>query len=129
MLEGRNIARQQVLVEEAEKLAQKLPQLFDAARFKDDLKDDAGREAFRHDLQKVRYHNIGRFPTLTLQRPSQPGVIIVGYRPYSVLLDALSRVAPDLKPVQQASDAQVYQNYWGSITDREIAEALAHVNS
>lgn len=126
MLEGRNIAKNEVLIDEAVKLAQKLPQVFDAAQFENDLKQGAGREAFRQDLQKVRYYQIGRFPTLTLQRPSQPGVMITGYRPYSVLLDALSRVAPDLKPVQQASDAEAYKNYWGQATEREVSEALTH---
>lgn len=127
MLEGSNIAKQEVLIEEAEKLAQAAPLTFDAARFTHDLQQEAAREDFRADLQRVRYHNIGRFPTLTLQKPSQAGVMLVGYRPYSVLLDALSAVAPELKPVRHAPDAQAYTSFWGRATEREISVALAQV--
>ena len=125
MLDGKNIAEQQVLLGIANELARERPQLLDAERFQKDWKTGAGKETFREDLQAVKLHNFGRFPTLTIQQPGKPGVVIVGYRPYEVLLEALKQVAPKMKPTQKASEPEEYRNYWGSVTERELEEALA----
>jgi predicted DsbA family dithiol-disulfide isomerase len=122
MLHGQNIAGQEVLLQVAETLALQVPLIFDVVKFAEDLSVGAGRAAFRKDLQNVRYHNIGRFPSLTL-RTQKTGVIIVGYRPYNVLLEALAQVAPDLQPVQPLKDMDDYASYWSSITERELLEA------
>ena len=122
MLEGKNIAKQEVLLEVAETLAADKPHLFDSSRFKSDLQTEAAQEAFRQDLQEARYHRIGRYPTLTIQKPGKAGVIITGYRPYDVLLDAVKEVAPELQPTQQEPDKEAFKAYWGSLTQRELKE-------
>ena len=124
MLEGKNIAKQEVLLEVAEKLNEESPAALDVERFKEDLKANAAADAFREDIQKSRYHSIGRFPTLTLQKPGETGVIITGYRPYEVLVDALRQVESGIEPVQRATDEKEYREYWGSITDHEVKEAV-----
>lgn len=124
MLEGKNIAKQEVLLEVAEKLAAQKPALFNHTQFQADLENGNGQEAFRQDLEKARYHRIGRYPTLTMQKPGQEGVILTGYRPYAVLLDALKEIAPDLQPTQQKPDREAFKAYWGGdLTEREIKEA------
>jgi predicted DsbA family dithiol-disulfide isomerase len=129
MLEAKNISKEEVLLEVANSLARDKPHLFDAEAFEEKLHREEGREAFREDLQQVRYNSISRFPTLTLQKPQQPGVMIVGYRPYDVLLQALEQIAPDLQPTQLAVDAEVYADYWGHTNEREVREALTYVNT
>ena len=94
--DSRNIARPEVLAAVADELAAQVPEVFDAAAFHQTMADQAGVAAFREDLQHARYHQIGRFPTLTIQRGAGPGVLIVGYRPYEVLVQALRQVAPEL---------------------------------
>jgi putative protein-disulfide isomerase len=112
------------LIEVAEEIANNKLTTFDLARFKDDMKNDNGIEAFRKDIQEVQYRNINRFPTLIVRQRNQQAVIITGYRPYSALLTALSQVAPNLKKVHTTIDAEAYKRYWGSITQKEVDEAL-----
>ncbi len=128
MLHGKNIAKQEVLLEIADELTKEYPHLLDPRRFREDWQTGAGKDTFREDLQAVRIHNFGRFPTLTIQQPGKAGVVIVGYRPYSVLLDAIKQVAPQLEPSQKSPTAEVYRNYWGNVTERELDEAGATVS-
>lgn len=122
MMEEKNIARQEVILQVAREVESRLPTAFSYERFEQDLLRGAGYEPFRKDLQQVAYQKISRFPTLTLTRSGGTGVIIVGYRPYVVLLEALSVVAPGLKPVQNALGIEEYQRCWGSATERELKE-------
>lgn len=124
MPHGKNIAKQEVLLEVADKLAADKPTLFDGEQFKTDLQDGAGNEAFRQDLEKARFHRIGRYPTLTIQKPGHTGVILTGYRPYPVLLDALKVVAPELEPSQRNADPEKFKAYWGELTPRELQEIM-----
>jgi len=126
MLERRNIARQEVLLALAEELAAAAPRTgaFDAARFRRDLTGGEAMDAFREDLKEAHYRGIGRFPTLILRRVGGRGVMIVGYRPYAVLCEALAAVGPELAPVRRAEDAAGYVHHWGSATDQDVAEAL-----
>ncbi len=120
MLHGQNIGKQEILVDVAENLAAQAPLIFDVVRFTEDLNEEAARAAFREDLRNVRYHNISRFPTLTLRRPQQKGVMIVGFRPYDVLQDALKQVAPEMKPSRDITDKESYEAYWANITESEL---------
>ena len=108
MLERRNIARPGVLHEIAHELAEADPHGFDAVRFAEDLSGKAARDAFREDLRDVQYRGIGRFPTLTLRGQAGGGVMIVGYRPYDALRDALGQVAPGLSPSREAPEPAAY---------------------
>jgi putative protein-disulfide isomerase len=89
MNDGLNIAKQSVLISLAENLKD---DHFDPTRFKEDWSKQKGLEPFRADLQKARFHSIGRFPTLTLQNRKNEGIIIVGYRPFEVLEQAFLKI-------------------------------------
>ncbi|WP_224996738.1 DsbA family protein [Cesiribacter sp. SM1] len=125
MLEGKNIAKEQILFEQARQLAAEQEDLLDAEQLLQDYHKGKGQQAFREDLQKMRYGNISRFPTLILRKKGEQAFMITGYRPYAVLLDALRQVDPTLSPAQQANDADTYASYWGSTTEKETEEALA----
>jgi len=122
MLHTKNIARQPVLIAVAEEVAQALPGKLDFEQFKKDIQQGAGNEAFREDLKKTSYHQISRFPTLTISRNGAKGIMIVGYRPYKILMQAISIIAPDLTPVRDLTDTADYIRYWNGATDREVAE-------
>jgi hypothetical protein len=47
---------------------------------------------FKADVQKAKLHDVGRYPTLTLQNAQGKGIIIVGYRPFEVLEQAMRQV-------------------------------------
>lgn len=92
MTEGKNIARQAVLFNVAEKLASMNPS-FNLNQFKDDYLNDKGLEAFRADLDLVRYYNINRFPTLII-KAGKKSIIISGYRHSTDVIKAIETIAP-----------------------------------
>jgi len=96
MLERRNIARTEVLLELADELASAGTVPFAAELFRSDLDSEVAREAFRDDLKETRYQEVGRFPTLILHAKGGRGILLAGYRPYDVLRSALLHVAPQL---------------------------------
>lgn len=149
MLEQRNVARRAVLFELAAELAAEErpapPGAADADAAPDDgvpaaaaldlnafrraLDDGTALAAFREDLRDVKYRDIGRFPTLVIRGSDGHGVIVVGYRPYAVLRDAVQRgVGVALGSDRQPSTAD-YAAFWrcvgGRLTDRELTEACA----
>jgi predicted DsbA family dithiol-disulfide isomerase len=85
MEDGLNISKTDVLFAIAESLK---TDGFDFLTFQDDWRTEKGKEGFRQDLQKTKYHNIGRFPTLTMLPTHGKGLMIVGYRPYEALQQA-----------------------------------------
>jgi predicted DsbA family dithiol-disulfide isomerase len=122
MIEGRNIARREVLLEVAAHLADECPDVLAVEPFLQALDGGEAARALRDDLREVRYRDITRYPTLILRRPEGPGVMIVGYRPYEALQTALLQVVPDLRPVRALPDADTYVTFWGGATERELAE-------
>lgn len=90
MVRKMNIARDEVLRALAHELAETTSN-FDVLQFENDLKQGRGKAAFRSDLQNAAFHKIGRYPTLTMTPSSGEAIIMVGYRPYSALLEAVSR--------------------------------------
>lgn len=123
MLKGRNISQLSVLVDLATELADHVK--FNVDLFRQDLKNDTGLEAFRKDLLETQARNITRFPSLIFRKSNQPSIIITGYRPYPALLEAIHQIAPGSKRSQQCSTADSYIKYWGTVTDKEVGEALA----
>lgn len=133
MLEQRNVARRSVLLELAEGLAaantddDNTARGIDLEAFCQTIDDRQALAAFRADLLDAKYREIGRFPTLIVRGGDARAVIIVGYRPYNVLLDALSQVVgakfPLLRPVPTLTE---YTAFWrsvtGNLTERELAE-------
>jgi len=81
MLQGRNIAKPAVLLEVAHELASRAPGVFDEGQFVHHWDQHAGLEGFRNDLQLLRYHQISRFPTLTIRHSNGRGVMIVDIGP------------------------------------------------
>jgi putative protein-disulfide isomerase len=124
MLDGKNIARQDILFQLAEELSKEEPD-FHLPSFEEAYQNGTGRAAFQQDLEASRFQGISRFPCLTLQYPGKEGLMIVGYRPYPVLLDALRQLNPKLKAGKQLRNAAEYTRFWGRCTEREIEEALA----
>jgi putative protein-disulfide isomerase len=93
MEDGMNISKPDVLMRIAEKMGAETGIDFNYERFKQDWRNGKGQEPFRNDLQKARFHQIGRYPTLTMQNlKKDEGVILVGYRPYEVLTQVFKRV-------------------------------------
>lgn len=121
MIEGKNIASQKVLIEQAEELAEKYPTVLNVEQFKIDLENDAGIEKFRSDLDEVRTKNIRRFPSLVFRRQGHEPLILQGYRPYIVWQDLMKKLAPDIKGIQ-ISDPKTYQSYWPNLLEREAQE-------
>lgn len=132
MLRRLNIARTETLQQVADELQQieaeapEQPHRFDADRFASDLQRKEAREAFREDLQRSRYLQIGRYPTLVVRRPGeQRGLLLTGYRPYASLWSAVQHVDDRLQPLSQNADRTAYEARWGSVLDRELQELQA----
>ena len=89
MEDGSNIAKPEVLIAVAEQMDQSC---FDLDRFIRDWKTGKGKLPFKENIKKARYHNVGRYPTLTFQRGNAQGLMIVGYRPYESLKEVLDLV-------------------------------------
>lgn len=125
MLEARNVAHGDVLIALAEDLAEGTKgSAFDLDRFSRDLADPETLLAFEEDLKETRFRDVGRFPTLVLRSPTGHGSIVVGYRPYDLLREAIAHVAPDLAPERVATDPVAYALAWPTITVREVAEVV-----
>lgn len=126
MLQGKNIAKQDVLIAVAELLSNNFSGLLDIEKFQQDLAgNDNGIEAFRTDLNEVQNRNITRFPTLIMRSHNKPSIIITGYRPYPVLLDAIRQVASENTVILKPDSKEDYIKYWGNITEREIDEVFS----
>lgn len=124
MTEGKDVSKQEILLSLGKELSVQLPGVFNYQQFSKDLEEEAGVEKFREDLQKARYHQISRFPALTIKQPGNQGVLIVGYRPYDALVTALEQAAPGIKPMNKAKSAEDYNSYWGTNMPSEVKEAV-----
>jgi len=120
MIHGNNISRQEVLVTVAEQLASEIPQ-FDIQRFEQDLINGNGLAAFRNDMHTVQIQNIQRFPAFLFRRLGYPAVLVTGYKPYPVLLQALNQVGGEMTKTNDIKEED-YLHYWGFLTEREIKE-------
>ncbi|HEY9877451.1 MAG TPA: DsbA family protein [Leptolyngbyaceae cyanobacterium] len=125
MLERLNIARREILLDLAAEVSEMAPTLsFNPQQFQADLDHPASLEAFREDVKESRYLGISRFPALVFRGGSGKALLIVGYRPYPVLKDAIATLSPNTYPLQEATDPVAYARYWGRITATEVAVAL-----
>src|SRR5690606_19870722 len=88
MMRAEDISRQKVLFKLAEGRVTIVPE-FNVQKFKEDIKNENGLEAFRKDVQETRYRNINRFPSLIVKNKNNQAVMISGYRPYKPLLAAI----------------------------------------
>jgi len=92
MTKGLNIAKPEVLVSVAKRIAEHRPEIFDLNHFLKNYNNLQSRQAFKADLQQVRFHNIGRFPTIVMKPVQGRSIIMTGYRDYEVLIEALEHV-------------------------------------
>lgn len=120
MLLSKNIADQNVLLEVASNLA--ATKLLDEAQFANELQNGNGLNAFKTDLKEVQYYTINRFPTLIFRQQNQQPLIISGYKPYVVVAHTIKKLLGDAAELNEPIDADTYQSYWGSITERELQE-------
>lgn len=124
LIQGRNIAREDVLVDVAKALAEARPDLLEVSRFEADFAGVAARSALEDDVREARFRGVGRFPCLGLRRPGADPAWLVGWRPWEELLRAVREFAPDLGDERRVEDADAYERYWGGATAREISVAL-----
>jgi putative protein-disulfide isomerase len=96
MLEGKNIASTDVIFEVA-KQVESTYGILNYVTFITDWESDRLRTLIKEDFQKVKLNDIGRFPTLTIQAGNGTGVILVGYRPYNVLIEGFTYFTEMLK--------------------------------
>lgn len=122
MMNGKNIAKKDTLLQIAESLHNSNPGIMNMGRFEDDLTNDNGLEAFRPDWQEAQNRNISRTPTLIMRSVSRPAIILTGYRPYGVLLEAIRQVNPDIETFAKPISVDAYHRFWGSMTKRELEE-------
>ncbi len=111
MIDGKNIANQNILIHLAEELSANFPSVLNVQQFIADIKNDAGIEKLREDLDEVRAKNIKRFPSLVFRRHGHEPLILQGYRPFVVWQDLMTKLAPDIKR-KEISDAEAYRSYW-----------------
>ncbi len=99
MANGKNIATQFVLFDTAMQLNTQ-DETFNVQQFKDDFYSDRGIEAFRADLELVKYYNINRFPTLIISYDGK-SIITSGYKHYTAILQAIETAFPESKVERQ----------------------------
>jgi putative protein-disulfide isomerase len=95
MGEGRNIARQSILFEIAEKFALDVPH-FNIRKFEHDYKGNNGTEAFRSDLGEVHTYNINRFPTLIIRSGNERAISLSGYHNFTRLMEVIETLVPGI---------------------------------
>lgn len=132
-LERRNIARREVLIEMAEASStgagggHHAAWCLDVGRFMDALDDGSALAALRDDMRETRDHEIARFLTLVI-RGAARNVLLVGYRPYEQLVEAVQAAAgAALALPSKLPSAREYAAFWSDViphlTDREVDEA------
>ena len=94
MEEGNNIARRDVLFNVATAFSTREP-AFSLSQFTKDFNEGRGAAALRADLDAVHADRITRFPSL-LVRAHGSALLIPGCNDYSTIMDAISRLVPDL---------------------------------
>jgi putative protein-disulfide isomerase len=123
MIRGENIAKENVLIDIADRLSNEKKYHFNSSIFRQQLKEENALEAFRNDLQEVQTQQVKRFPTFIVKKHRQ-GIILTGFRPYENLHEALLQVSPGIEKNSRAIDPSEYKAYWGFMTAKE-KEAIA----
>lgn len=120
MLHGQNIAHKKALHDVADKVEKYTD--FDAALFCRQLSSKECIDLLRKDLQEVRYRQVKRSPSFAFTVNGK-GVILTGYRPYSVLKETLELLGGNIEAYN--IDETAYRSYWGKLTQRELLEITA----
>lgn len=96
MVDAKNIAKPEVIFELVQKAEEKF-KIINYIRFISDWDSKELKTLIKEDFKKAKLLDIGRFPTLTMQSADGTGVILVGYRPYPVLMEAFNYFTEKLK--------------------------------
>lgn len=91
MAEGVNISKETELVHIAEKLSGNVKGIINAARFKKDLYSDEARQAFKDDVQEVKYKGINRFPAILISQDKKKPLLFTGCKPANQLLEKIEQ--------------------------------------
>jgi putative protein-disulfide isomerase len=91
MVHSLNIAQYEVLQQVAEQVAATAAG-FDLDQFFEDMKNGNGMEAFRKDIQEIKYRSIQRFPALLIRRSEHQPLLITGYKPADVLISIIKQL-------------------------------------
>lgn len=94
MIDGRNVSKVDILKDIADKLEASHPETFSASSFKKQLGGPKPLAALKQDMDDAILNGITRFPTLIIRRKQHRSVVVTGYRPYNVLVDALRACSP-----------------------------------
>jgi predicted DsbA family dithiol-disulfide isomerase len=121
MLNGKDISDVEVLQSIAKEVAALIPE-FDAKSFQQQITSEGVLQAFRKDVNETKAQGIKRFPALLFRKTGYPALLVTGYRPYSVLQDIMTKF--EVTPTQQNVHKEEYTRYWGSLTERELQEAV-----
>jgi putative protein-disulfide isomerase len=79
MLFGQNISKNEILLTLAANPVLDLVG-FNRIKFRQDLFNGAGLEAFRNDLQLTQNHRITRFPAFIIRRKNKPTLMVPGFK-------------------------------------------------
>ncbi|MDW6021543.1 DsbA family protein [Mesorhizobium sp. BAC0120] len=124
MIQGRNVARHDVLIDIAQSLAQERPDLIDAELFERDFAGREARTALEEDVREARFRGVRRFPCLGLSRSGAEPVWLVGWRPWEALVAAVRDCAPNLGAERKPANPDAYALYWAGVLEPEVAVAF-----
>jgi protein-disulfide isomerase-like protein with CxxC motif len=126
MIQGRNVARHDVLIDIAQRLAQERPDLLDAELFERDFAGREARTALEEDVREARFRGVRRFPCLGVSRSGAEPAWLIGWRPWEALVAAVRDYAPDLGAERKPANPDAYALYWGGVLEPEVAVAFGH---
>lgn len=93
MVQGQNITKAEVLFEVADKVTGDKAIDFDIDLFKQHFLGEEGMDAFRKDLQQVKYRGINRFPSLLINNNAGKARLITGYQTFETITHVLQDMA------------------------------------
>jgi putative protein-disulfide isomerase len=92
MMEGKNIAKREILLSIAEGVAKEVHS-FDVAVFQQQLQEPAALDAFKADVAEAKANNIVRFPSLLVSHSAtQKKLMLTGYRPADALEQSIHQL-------------------------------------
>ena len=116
MIGRENIARLETLALYADEIEAR--GALDATRWRRDVESEEARERVRQDMARASYQGVTRYPSIALRAPERTRrtMLIVGWRPWSVLTQALCELGVSAPP--QGSPEELLAQLDG-LTDQE----------